>query len=119
MGGYNENMVLGYEDWDFWLSIISLGRQVRRLSHITCFYRQQAGSRSENLENVSNNRKLTLRQLVENHSDLYAKHMRHKNFVLTGRYSALGVIARVVARMVELVAGNSCSSVCWKLRHIV
>jgi N-terminal domain of galactosyltransferase len=30
VGGYNINMVYGWEDWDFWLSLIRLGMKVYR-----------------------------------------------------------------------------------------
>ena len=30
VGGYNPNMVYGNEDWDFWLSLLALGRKVHK-----------------------------------------------------------------------------------------
>lgn len=38
-GGYNMNMVYGWEDWDLWLSILEFGRTVHRIPEILFFYR--------------------------------------------------------------------------------
>ena len=38
-GGYNINMVYGWEDWDFWLSLIELGLKVYRIPKILFHYR--------------------------------------------------------------------------------
>ncbi|RMF44783.1 MAG: glycosyltransferase family 2 protein [Deltaproteobacteria bacterium] len=48
-GGYSSDMDLGWEDWDFWLRLLSLGRQVRRLPGITFYYRIRARSRERSL----------------------------------------------------------------------
>ncbi len=39
VGGYNINMVYGWEDWDFWLSLIELGLKVYRIPKILFYYR--------------------------------------------------------------------------------
>ena len=39
VGGYNINMVYGWEDWDFWLSVIQLGAKVYRIPKVHFFYR--------------------------------------------------------------------------------
>ena len=39
VGGYNVNMVYGWEDWDFWLSLIHRGRKVYRIPKIYFYYR--------------------------------------------------------------------------------
>jgi glycosyltransferase involved in cell wall biosynthesis len=39
VGGYNINMVYGWEDWDFWLSLIGLQRKVYRIPKIFFHYR--------------------------------------------------------------------------------
>ena len=44
VGGYNVNMVYGWEDWDFWLSLIHLGRKVYRIPKIYFYYRLREGS---------------------------------------------------------------------------
>jgi glycosyltransferase involved in cell wall biosynthesis len=39
VGGYNINMVYGWEDWDFWLSLIRLNLKVYKIPKIYFFYR--------------------------------------------------------------------------------
>jgi len=39
VGGYNINMVYGWEDWDFWLSLIGLHRKVYRIPKVLFYYR--------------------------------------------------------------------------------
>ena len=39
VGGYNVNMVYGWEDWDFWLSLIHRGLKVYRIPKVYFYYR--------------------------------------------------------------------------------
>ncbi len=70
--GYNTNMLYGYEDWDFWLSLFETGAIVYRIDEPLFLYRIHSKSmvRSFNLE------KLTFlhSQLINNHLELYQKH---------------------------------------------
>ncbi len=72
-GGYNVNMKIGYEDWDFWLSLIRLGRKVYRIPEILFFYRQRQGSRDHRMTEED---KLAMHlQTIDNHKELYSEHM--------------------------------------------
>ncbi len=44
VGGYDTGMVYGWEDYDFWLSLIERGREVRQLDAQLFFYRVLADS---------------------------------------------------------------------------
>lgn len=49
VGGYSSDMIYGLEDWDFWLSIIELGREVIKIPEaLVCYrtYREIGQSRS-------------------------------------------------------------------------
>ena len=37
VGGYDQNMIHGYEDWEFWIAILKKGGSVFQLDKI-CFY---------------------------------------------------------------------------------
>jgi glycosyltransferase involved in cell wall biosynthesis len=50
VGGYNVNMVYGWEDWDFWLSLIHIGRKVYRIPKIYFYYRVREGSMVHNMD---------------------------------------------------------------------
>lgn len=39
VGGYDPAMVYGWEDYDFWLSLIELGRKVTRIPEVLFYYR--------------------------------------------------------------------------------
>ena len=69
VGGYRSNMVYGWEDYDFWLSLIELGRQVYRIPEVLFSYRQTADSMTERMgveHHVSSQA-----QIYRNHSQLY------------------------------------------------
>lgn len=67
-GGYNTNMKLGWEDYDFWLSIIELGREVYKIPEVLYYYRQGHTS----MRDVTNKHQAQLHaQIVQNHPALY------------------------------------------------
>lgn len=65
VGGYNPNMKSGWEDWDFWLSIIELGKEVYKIPETLFFYR---------IKKQSMNAKLTKNDYIELHAQLYYNH---------------------------------------------
>ncbi len=71
-GGYNANMTRGWEDFDFWLSLVSLGRVAERVPEVLFEYRVRRGSRSDLLTPADWRRCYV--QLVRNHPGLYAAH---------------------------------------------
>ncbi len=70
-GGYNPNMLYGYEDWDLWLSLIEMGRSVHKLPEIHFFYRVRKGSMIQNMEDEE--RQFLFRQIYLNHLQLYGR----------------------------------------------
>jgi glycosyltransferase involved in cell wall biosynthesis len=44
VGGYDETLRRGWEDWDFWISLLELGRLVIRLSDVGFYYRKSPAS---------------------------------------------------------------------------
>lgn len=49
VGGYDENMKCGIEDWEFWIAILKTGGKVRCLEEVGFFYRITPNSRTANL----------------------------------------------------------------------
>ncbi|GAM11024.1 putative glycosyltransferase [Geobacter sp. OR-1] len=74
-GGYNVNMKFGWEDWDFWLSLIELGRSVHRIPEVLFYYRVKNSSRTTNL--TDEKQQAMYRQLFENHRQLYSENIDH------------------------------------------
>jgi len=76
--GFNPNMIYGWEDWDFWLSLIERGKEVYKLPGIHFYYRiKNSGSREANLQMSLNEQKLLLKTIYLNHLDFYLEKMGH------------------------------------------
>ena len=73
VNGYNPNMVYGWEDYDFWLSLIELGREVVRIPEKLFFYRKRSNSmvRAMSCDHIIH----SYAQLLKNHPQLYADHL--------------------------------------------
>ena len=71
--GYNPNMKHGLEDYDFWLSLIELGRDVIQIPEPLFLYRQT----SESMRNAITREQLISlsTQLFRNHLGLYEKNI--------------------------------------------
>ena len=73
--GYNSNMKEGWEDWDFWLSLIELNLKVHRLDEVGFYYRIRKNSMVRSL-NAEKNRRLR-KQIFENHIKLYLENFEN------------------------------------------
>lgn len=73
VGGYNANMTFGWEDWDFWLSLIELGKKMYRIPEVLFYYRIKSTSRTTYL--TDDKQRAMYRQLFANHANLYAQHI--------------------------------------------
>lgn len=67
-GGYNPNMAMGYEDWDFWISCGEKGYYGKRISEPLFMYRVKETSRDTKAR--EHHSELTA-QIVINHPSLY------------------------------------------------
>ncbi|HXU26170.1 MAG TPA: glycosyltransferase family A protein [Bacteroidia bacterium] len=90
--GYNEQMVEGFEDWDFWLDILKDKGEVFKLPQTYFFYRIKENSRNHTLD-IEKQKKLRA-QVYQNHKDLYAKVTENADFVyefydLQNKYNVL------------------------------
>lgn len=72
IGGFNENMKEGLEDWDFWISVLKNGGNVKCANQAVFYYR---------LQNVSRNNQISLEkekrlryQMWNNHKELFSEH---------------------------------------------
>lgn len=72
VGGFNENMKEGLEDWDFWISILKNNGKVECASKATFKYRLLNSSRNSQ---ISLEKEKRLRnQMWINHKELFSKH---------------------------------------------
>ncbi len=72
VGGYNENMLLGNEDYDFWLSILELDRKVYKIPETLFSYRIKKTSRTIELHSNKDNEIISYTQVFNNHKKLYS-----------------------------------------------
>jgi glycosyltransferase involved in cell wall biosynthesis len=71
-GGFNPDMVLGFEDWDFWLTLLESGGEVFKLDHTGFYYR--IGRKSRNSTIQKEQFTILRKQLYESHQTLYSMH---------------------------------------------
>lgn len=50
VGGYDQNMLYGWEDWEFWIAILKDGGKVVRLEQTCFFYRIKTSSMIKNMD---------------------------------------------------------------------
>jgi glycosyltransferase involved in cell wall biosynthesis len=70
--GYNEEMKEGFEDWDFWISMLQHGGEVYKIDEPLFYYRMREDSRNGALD--TNKQLLLRRQVYENHKEVYEKY---------------------------------------------
>jgi glycosyltransferase involved in cell wall biosynthesis len=74
VGGYKEDMKTGWEDWEFWLSLIEAGAGVYRIPETLFCYRQAENSMSQ----LSQQDPLALmKTIMRYHPHLYIEQMEH------------------------------------------
>ncbi len=71
VGGYDESMTLGYEDWEFYIRITKANWQVHLIPEFLLFYRQTDKSTLKNQTHP--NREKIIAYIVEKHKDWYAQ----------------------------------------------
>lgn len=71
-GGYKTNMKYGYEDWDFWLSILENGDKVYKIDKILFHYRVRKRSMARSLDSAKTS--CLRHQIWQNHRELYSKY---------------------------------------------
>ena len=77
IAGYSSELIYGLEDYDFWLSIIELGRDVYKIEEPLVFYRAYANpadSRSEDRKRDQTKVYFEMLQIFRRHENLYKKY---------------------------------------------
>jgi glycosyltransferase involved in cell wall biosynthesis len=69
--GFNSNMNEGFEDWDFWISLLKRGGKVYKINELLFLYRIRSKSRTSFISTEIQNK--LRRQLYDNHKDIYGK----------------------------------------------
>lgn len=75
VGGYNEEMMSGYEDWEFIIRLEKMKFKGYRLNEILFYYRKHTGSM---LSNSKKKHKFIVQSIKNMHPDLYTNHLIDK-----------------------------------------
>jgi GT2 family glycosyltransferase len=71
VGGYSRDMVHGFEDWDFWLALLSLGYYGHCVPELLIEYRKHAGGSM--LDTTQRHRPEMIRCMIEHHRALFSR----------------------------------------------
>lgn len=91
VGGFSEKLRHGVEDYEFWVKIVSLGRQVVQLDEYLFFYRIQPTSRTKGFERDRSVVVSTYAEIFRSNVDFYA---RHAEYLFEHRFGLYEEIAR-------------------------
>lgn len=72
-GGYDESLKAGIEDWEFWLSILELEREVYQIPEVLFYYRIKKVSRNQQFGKKQDIIRKTCFAIQEKHKDLYKR----------------------------------------------
>lgn len=94
VGGYSSKFIYGWEDWDFWLSMSTLKKEVVKLPEPLYFYRIRSGSMNLSMRTRHKMAMMTL--LILRHKRLYLQNFgllagKLVEFVVKGFRSAAGL----------------------------
>jgi glycosyltransferase involved in cell wall biosynthesis len=71
--GYNENMIYGLEDWDFWITLLDENSIVYQIPETLFYYRIKENSMNRSMSDEMS--ALMERQIVNNHKNKYEKYI--------------------------------------------
>ena len=106
VGGYDENLLHGLEDWDFWISLLKNGGNVLKLQEICFYYRIKENSMLQNL--LQSKDSAPIMYIEKKHIDFFhhyfgsfhrlnSQNMHHKNVI------DLVINKRKISRLVNQV----------------
>ena len=121
VGGFNTNMKAGMEDYDFWLSLLEIGREIYQIPEVLFHYRIKSVSRTTQFQDDCESKKETYREMYYNHPHLYEKykdeyaivlrdalieqvHLRQKyekSFEIVAKLNNIPVIKNIIKKIVK------------------
>ncbi|ULC60565.1 glycosyltransferase family 2 protein [Flaviramulus sp. BrNp1-15] len=75
VGGYDESMTKGFEDWEFWISILKRGWKYKFVEEYLFYYRKSKNSML--IDTLKNHRITNMEYVFEKHNEIYLKHFRN------------------------------------------
>lgn len=72
VGGYDEKMFYGWEDWEFWIAILKNGGTVKRIDEVCFYYRIKQVSMLKSIDDLQGH--YLLNYLSVKHADFFVNH---------------------------------------------
>ena len=113
IGGFDEKLRHGVEDYDFWVRMVASGKQVVQLDECLFNYRVQAESRTTRFQDGLNEKVATYAEVFRNNKDFYAANAES---LFRHRFGLYGQIADWQRRYSELLAANNTRHEQWQSR---
>lgn len=101
IGGFDQNLRHGVEDYDFWVKMIAAGKDVVQLDEYLFNYRVQEKSRTTKFQEGLDGKVATYANIFRNSSDFFAK---HAEFIFQHRFGLYAQIADWQQRYEDLKA---------------
>jgi glycosyltransferase involved in cell wall biosynthesis len=113
--GYNESMETGFEDWDFWLSLLNKDSDVFKIPEILFSYRIKTHSRNSSLDEA---KQKSLRMIIfENHKELYASNLNTSDLIF--EYYLLKNKSEMIFRSYDYALGKALLAPCRFVRKLL
>ena len=98
-GGYDESMIYGYEDWEFYIRITKMGWTVHVIPEKLLFYRQTKKSTHKN-DTLTHRREL-VDYIVNKHSDWYLEKLKDLIFREDILYKKSRISVQVISELIK------------------
>lgn len=80
VGGYDESMIKGFEDWEFWLNITKRGWEFKFVTAFLFFYRK--AKKSMLVDTINNHAEANMEYIFKKHKELYTTYFDNTAEVL-------------------------------------
>ena len=78
VGGYDENMKQGWEDWEFWINLLyTLNKDAYRINYTGFYYRRKDNSMGDNVINSEKKQSEIYKYVYNKHKPLYDFNFQH------------------------------------------
>ena len=102
VGGFNLNMKKGMEDYDFWIGILEIGREIYQIPEVLFHYRIKKRSRTTSLMDDIDKVKEMYRYIYDNHPAFYQKYQREYAMALRDTLIEQIFVRRRMSESVEI-----------------
>ncbi|WP_050759333.1 glycosyltransferase family A protein [Leeuwenhoekiella blandensis] len=72
VGGYDDNLIYGWEDWDFWIGLLKGGGRVFQIKEVLFYYRKKENSMLNAM--TKKHMEYSLNYLSIKHADFFVRH---------------------------------------------